>query len=84
MNRDDWIMADPAAVARGTAAVANAVQDMPAHVQLSAMAAAFIMLAEHRRIEPQDAFTITSNIMNYAEGRRPEFKGVAQYMENEL
>lgn len=52
--------------------------------QAHGIAAAFILLSERWGMSPQEIFEKTTNLMNYAEGRRPEFAAVAEYLENEL
>ncbi len=84
LNRDLLNMADPRRVANGTMAVVDALQPFTPEQQLPALAAAFILLAEHYGVPAQDAFTITGNIMKHSEGRRPEFAAAAAYMKGEL
>jgi hypothetical protein len=67
-----------------TMRVIDAVQDLPPEHQVVAITSAFKLLAERFNVAPQDAFTITSNIMNNAEGRRPEFEAVKAYLQHEL
>ena len=64
--------------------IIDAIQSLRPHEQVAGMAATFLLLAEHLGMTPQDIFAITTNIMNHAEGRRPEFAAVAQYMAEEL
>jgi len=49
-----------------------------------ALAATFLLLAERMKVPAQDLFTATKNLMNHADGRRPEFAAAAEYMEKEL
>lgn len=83
-DRDLMVNAGVRDVARATMALIDVNQKLPPHVQLLAQAANFLLLAEHYDIPVQDVFAIITNIMNHAEGRRPEFLAVADYMENEL
>lgn len=85
MNRDLFNNADPRRVAQATMSVIDATQrGFQPHEQMHAMAAAFLMLAEHWSVPAQDLFTATKNLMNDQEGKRPEFSAVAEYMRNEL
>lgn len=85
MNRDLFNNADARRVANCTMAVIDATQrGFHPHEQMHAMAAAFLLLAEHWGVPAQDLFTATKNLMHDVEGKRPEFAAVADYMENEL
>ena len=81
---DDHASCSPAVAGRAAMAVINSVQQVPPAVQAHGIAAAFILLAERYGLEPQHLFQRTTNLMNYAEGRRPEFAAVAEYLANEL
>lgn len=84
MNRDLFTNADPRAVALATMQVIDTTQRFQTHVQLHAMVAAFLLVAEHWGIPAQDLFTATKNLMNNQDGKRPEFAAVAMYIEKEL
>jgi hypothetical protein len=85
MNRDLMNNANPRRVANATMAVIDATQrGFQPHEQMLAMAAAFLMLAEHWGMPAQDAFRAVTNIMNDQDGKRPEFGAVARYMKEEL
>ena len=84
MNRDLFLNADPAAVARCTMQVIDSTQRHSAHIQMHAMAAAFLLVAEHWGVPAQELFTATKQLMNFTEGKRPEFAAVAEYIEKEL
>ena len=85
MNRDLFNNADARRVANCTVAVIDATQrGRHPHEQMHAMAAAFLLLAEHWGIPAQDLFTATKNLMASVDGKRPEFAAVADYMANEL
>lgn len=84
MNNDDFIMADHTHVARATMALVNANQDEPPHVQMHAATALFLLACERFGVRPTDAFEKANNLMNHAEGPRPEFRAIRQYMENEF
>ena len=67
-----------------TLGVINAVQDHSPEEQVAAIAATFLLMCEHYDIEPRQALTVSSRIINHSEGKYPEFAGVRDYMENEL
>jgi hypothetical protein len=66
--------------------VANALQH---HHQFKAeqavgCCAAFITLAESMKVNPAELFRAATNLMNHADGRRPEFDALRMYFENEV
>lgn len=82
-NRDLFANIPVKAAAVATMEVIDAIQDRRPHEQLVALAATFILACERYGIEPQDAFALTTNVMNHADGRRPEFEAVRQFMAHE-
>lgn len=84
MNRDLFNNAQVRDVSNASMAVITTIQDMQPHVQMAALAATFLLLSDHWKVAPQEAFAAVKNLMNHAEGRRPEFNAVAAYMEAEL
>lgn len=84
LNRDALNAVDVGEVANATMAVIDRIQNMSAETAVAAMAATFLLMCERYDLTPQDAFAVVDNVMNYAEGRRPEFKAVAQYLDEEL
>ena len=84
LNHDLFNHASAGVVANGAMAIVDKLQDMRPHTQVAAAAAVFLLLCESHKMPAQDAFTVITNIMNHAEGRRPEFAAVRQYMEEEL
>lgn len=83
-NRDLMAMAPVKESATSTMRVIDAAQDLPPHLQVIGITATFKLMLERYGISPQDAFTLTDNIMNHAQGRRVEFDAVRAYMENEV
>lgn len=83
MNRDTFTNVSLKDAANCSMAVIDRLQKEPAAHQMAAITATFLLACERHGITPGDAFTITKNVMNHAEGRRPEFAAVAMYMENE-
>jgi hypothetical protein len=74
----------------GTAAMAviNALQDFiedERGAQAIGIAAAFLLFCERFRIEPQDVFTATRNLIARSEGdTRKDFQAVRDYLTNEV
>ena len=83
-NTDQMHNAPLQRVAQTTMGVLNAIQDEPAHIQVLAAGALFHRLTQHYAVSPRSVFTAVENIINGAEGRRPEFKAVDAYIQNEL
>jgi hypothetical protein len=44
----------------------------------------FLALCETMRVNPQDAFTATKNLMVATDGQRPEFRTVADFLKHEV
>lgn len=84
MNLDKFNTAKLRESASASFALLDVNQDEPAHIQLHAAAAYFLLLCDHHKLSPQDVFTATKNLMNHAEGPRPEFRAIRAYMENEF
>lgn len=84
LNRDLMNMVPVKEAAVSTMRVIDTLQDLPPHLQVVAIVATFKLVTERFGIEPQDAFTVTDNIMNHAQGRRVEFDAVRMYLENEV
>ena len=70
--------------ARASMEVINALQNHRPEYQMAGLTAAFLFLCEHLQVRPTEAFSYIQKIMNHADGRRPEFKAVKMYLENEL
>ncbi|WP_018123399.1 hypothetical protein [Desulfovibrio oxyclinae] len=84
MRRDLFMNADLKAVATTTMGLVDAVQERPNHEQLAAFGAAFLLLVEQSGMPLPDVMAAVKNMMNHADGKRPEFKAVEAYMQNEL
>lgn len=85
MNRDLFNSANPRRVAQATMSVIDATQrGFQPHEQMHAMAAAFLLVADHWGIPAQDLFTATKNLLNDQDALRPEFRAVKAYVRNEL
>lgn len=85
INRDIVASADVRLAATSTMQVLDAIQSIrPREYQITALACSFQLLAERVGLEPQDLFALSTNIMNHADGRRPEFAAVRQYLKEEL
>lgn len=71
--------------ARATMGVANAVQDHPNKgVRLMGIASAFLIASEAAGLPVSDVIGMARNCINTADGKRPEFAAVADYIHNEI
>ena len=52
--------------------------------RLLGLVVAALIAAEASRLSPADLFAYARNCMNDAEGRRPEFKAVDEYVRKEI
>lgn len=84
LDRDLMNMVPVKDAAVATMRVIDAIQDLPPHLQVIAVVATFKLVTERFGVNPQDAFTVTDNIMNHAQGRRVEFDAARAYLENEV
>lgn len=69
---------------RAAMQVIDALQHHRPEAQAVGACAAFLLLAEASGIPAQDLFTATKNIINGAEGKRPEFAAVEMYVQQEI
>lgn len=83
MNRDKLNNVPLRRAANAAMAIIDRAQNIEEGAREAGIAAAFLLLCEHWGTSPQDVFAATTNIMNHADGRRPEFKAVAQYLAEE-
>jgi hypothetical protein len=81
---DEMNMADPVLVGRASMTVIDAVQDLHPKDQVLGMAATFLLLCDRYNVMPQDIFTISQNVMNGVDGKRPEFRAVKSYLAGEV
>lgn len=71
--------------ARLTLAIADRIQHEPHQgVRLAAVLSAAQLALELSGLPVYDCLTMTRNIMNHADGIRPEFGGVKRYMQKEV
>ena len=84
LNRDLMNQIGVKTAATSTMAVIDRLQDMPAHVQLVALTAAYKLMTERFNISPHDVFAVADNVMHHADGRRVEFAAIADYLREEL
>lgn len=87
IDRDRLNMADKRQVAKGCVRVFDRVQEMPKHIQLLSLAAAFILTANASGIPAQDAFTATKNLMYdplTRSGIAPEFQAMDFHLKTEV
>lgn len=83
-NRDTFANVSVQEAATATMSIIDSIQDLGAGVQQAAITAAFLAVTKHNNISPLDAFEITNNVINHAQGKRPEFAAVDMYVEKEL
>jgi len=83
-DRDLMNNAGQGRVANAAMATITKLQDYGPGEQLNAAAAVFLLLADSYGVAPGDAFAATKSLMNGADGRRPEFAAVQEYLEREL
>lgn len=84
LNRDTLNMTGIKPAANAAMTVIDRLQDFQPNVQLVGLAAAFLSMATHLGIPAQDVFTVTTNLINDAEGKRAEFAAVDAYLEGEV
>lgn len=77
-------MADIKEVSNTTMSIIDAIQDYPTRAQVPAVCAAFVLMLEAADVDAFDALAMSKNIINAADGKRPEFKAIADYIDNEL
>lgn len=83
MNRDRLTNMSVREAATGTMQILDAVQDERPEKVVASAAAFFVHACDRFGIRAADALTITTNIINHAEGKRPEFAAVEQFMREE-
>lgn len=64
INPDKVNMADQEDVATATVNLFDRIQTLPGHIQLLALAAAFVLIIDASGYNAQDAFTATKNLMH--------------------
>lgn len=84
MNRDLLNNARPDRVAQAVVDATDRLQNYQPHEQMMGVCALFLFLADHWGVPAQDVFTATKNLINDADGKRPEFAGIEQYIKKEL
>ena len=81
----DLMNSIPVGVAANDAmALVDRMQDMTPERQMIALTTVYRLMTERFGVSPHDVHTISDNIMHHADGRRIEFKAVADYMAGEL
>lgn len=86
IDRDKMMNADRRRVANATMGVIDAAQRFRPEEQALGMAAAFLILCQEAGVNPQDAWTMTNNVMHDRTTGQPapQFRAVAAYIRNEL
>lgn len=71
--------------AQAAMSVADAIQNFPAKgVRLMGLTSAFLLAADESGIPVPDLMSMARNCVNHAEGRRPEFAAVADFIKHEI
>jgi len=84
MNRDQITNADLRHVSGAAVDALDKLQRHPKGVQVPAVAALFIAMSEASGMTINDLIATTQRMTSHAEGRRPEFAAVVDYVRNEL
>lgn len=84
MHRDLLNNAKPDRVSRAMMEAIDRLQNYQPHEQLMGVCALFLFLSQAWGIPAQDVFTATKNLINDADGKRPEFAGIETYIKKEL
>jgi hypothetical protein len=84
INRDRLNSMPLVTAGEATMGALDGIQRFPREAQVLASAALFVLMCERFGLDVQDMMSATSNLMNHASGRRPEFAAVAAYMAGEL
>lgn len=82
-DRDALANINPRKAATSAMSVIDALQDYLPHEQVAGLCAVFSLLADRYGVRLPDAMEVVNNVMTFADGRRPEFKAVEQYMREE-
>ena len=78
INRDD--------AAKASFKVVDNLQQLPKEHRVAGTCIAFLLMCEHLGVEPQDAFTISNNVMhdrNNGFGLAKQFTAAREYLANE-
>jgi len=77
--------ADLEVVAQAAFRIIETLQDSKSHVQAAATAAAFLILCDRYRIEPQEVFRVAQKmLLDDVNGGRFEFRAMRLYAQHEL
>jgi len=85
LNYDGLTNADPARVAKASFKLLNELQNHDQGTICAASAAVFLILCERFKVEPQDVFTATKNLLvaDRVDGRH-EFGAVKLFAQHEI
>ena len=83
-NRDGFINANLREVSRASFAVIDALQAYSPGAKVAAMSAVFKLYADSIGLSVPEAMEIVNNIMHHGEGKRPEFRAIAAYLQHEM
>ena len=86
--RDQLGNADLERTSRAAFAIIDSIQNQPGGIlpgeAVGAITAAFVLTMEACRLPAHDAIGMARNIMADANGRRPEFKAITDYIKEEV
>jgi hypothetical protein len=74
-------------VVEGAQAAMEVVDRLQRHTPEARVLGAFAvvsLMADAAGLTPQEIITAATNLMNHAQGRRPEFAAVQEYIEKEM
>lgn len=84
MNRDQLTNADIHEVSASCIDALDKIQRHPRHVQVPVICALFLSVSEASGLTVQDLLQTTERMTSHADGRRPEFAAVIDYVKGEL
>ena len=65
-------------------ATCDRLQNYPVEAQLLGLSAAFVLMCRESGVHPRAVYEATDNLLHDGETVRPEFRGVAAYIRNEV
>jgi len=83
-NRDWLANANLREVSRASFAILDALQAYSPGAKAAALAAVFQLFMTSAGIRPAEALEIVNNVMHEGEGKRPEFRAIANYFQHEM
>lgn len=85
IDRDKLNSITPRKVAQASMAVIDAIQTLPKHEQVAAIAATFITVCGQHRIDGRDVLAVTARVLSDdIHGVHPEYVALRNYVAGEL